>query len=336
MVPVVPHSNVLLPSASLAAASAQNAATPKPSKPRVWTVFSIWFLSILGGTAASIFAYVLLGVVVGVILGAQGAQGDAIQEQYAAIISNPLVALLLNLAPFQLGVLALVFFAARLSPEPTRERLGLVPATGRPVRKLKLASLAGFTLASAFASAVGLSALLGEPADGVIGKAITQDSLLAVTIASLVLSLLPAIAEEVAFRGYIQRRLLQRWSPKVAIAVSTLLFAIMHSDSLHHVISVIPLGVVTGLLAYRTGSVKAGIVVHALHNGGLVVIVTALRLLEPTIGEDAVGLLVIGGGLAMFIAGGVSAISLLRKDPPVEADRSLLVPVVEPSLGQAA
>ena len=60
------------------------------------------------------------------------------------------------------------------------------------------------------------------------------------------------------------------WSPAVAIGVSTLLFAVLHFDSLQHIIDVVPLGIVTGLLAYRTNSVRPGMLVHGLHNAGAV------------------------------------------------------------------
>ena len=86
----------------------------------------------------------------------------------------------------------------------------------------------------------------------------------AVTLLSIILSILPALVEEALFRGYLQRRLLQRWSPAVAIGVSTLLFALLHFDSVHHMFGVVPLGVITGLLAYRTNSIKPGMLVHGL------------------------------------------------------------------------
>jgi len=336
MVPVVTPNVLLLQSAALAAASAESVIPPESSKPRVWPVFLGWILALLSGTAATFICFIMLGLTIGVVVGFQGGDAAAIQARYQAALANPLLALLLTLVPFQLGMAAFVLLAARRSKEPIRERIGLIPASGQRVGIVKLASLAGFTLSTALATVIGLTLLMGAPAANVIGNAINQDSLLAITVVSILLSLVPAIVEEVVFRGFIQRRLLQRWSPKVAIAVSTLLFALMHCDSLHHVITVIPLGIVTGLLAYRTGSVKAGIVVHALHNGGLVVIFTALRMLEPAIGQEAVGMLMIGGGLTMLLAGGLAVVSLLRKDRTVEADHNPFALNVEASLGQAA
>jgi membrane protease YdiL (CAAX protease family) len=36
---------------------------------------------------------------------------------------------------------------------------------------------------------------------------------------SIILSVIPALVEESLFRGYLQRRFLQRWSPAVAISL---------------------------------------------------------------------------------------------------------------------
>ena len=336
MVPVV--TPVLLPvqAAALVAAPAEAAVPQKSSKPRVWTVFVTWFLALISGTIATIGAFFVVGVVIGATLAIQGAEPAAIQAQVQAAIQQPMLALLLTLVPFQLGMGAFVLLAARCSKQPLRQRLGLVPQSGRPAGKLTMVLAAGFTLSTAFATVIGMSLFMSGPSANAISNAILQDSLLAITLVSIILSLVPAVIEEVVFRGYIQRRLLERWSPKVAIALSTFLFAIIHADSLQHIIAVIPLGIVTGLLAYRTNSVKASIVVHALHNGGLVAGVTLIRLLSPVLGEETVGMLVIGGGLTMFLAGIPAVVSLLRKGGNVETDRNSFPPVLEAEFGQAA
>jgi membrane protease YdiL (CAAX protease family) len=44
----------------------------------------------------------------------------------------------------------------------------------------------------------------------------------------LFIAAFPGFNEELLFRGYIQRRLLARWSPWLAISVTSALFALMH------------------------------------------------------------------------------------------------------------
>jgi uncharacterized protein len=132
------------------------------------------------------------------------------------------------------------------------------------------------------------------------------------------------------FRGYIQRRLLARWSPAVAIGVSTLLFAILHVDSLQHIIAVVPLGLVTGLLAYRTQSVKAGMLVHAIHNAGAVGFGAALRASTPMVGDAGAGLVAIGLLAAMFLIGLPAIALLLWRGQPESA------PAAAPVMPQSA
>jgi membrane protease YdiL (CAAX protease family) len=293
-------------------------AVPRPRKPRVWTVFLAWIGAVIFGQFFAFMGFVMAGIGIGVVLGFQGVDPATIQTRVVEIFQHPIVALLLTLVPFQLGMLAMVALAARWSPEPMRERLGLMPSLARPVSRLRLAMLAAFTLSTALLSAIGLSLFMGDPAASPISTAISDGSWIAVTLTAVLLSLVPAIIEEVVFRGYIQRRLLARWSPSVAIGVSTLLFAIIHTDSLQHVLAVVPLGIVTGLLAYRTGSIKAGILVHAIHNAGAVGFGALARLLTPSLGDEGAGLVLIGGVVALGLVGLPAIIALVRRAEPAE------------------
>jgi membrane protease YdiL (CAAX protease family) len=136
---------------------------------------------------------------------------------------------------------------------------------------------------------IGFSLIFGFPGGNQPVSTISDGSWLSLTLLGLVLSLLPAVVEEIVFRGYIQRRLIQRWTPATAIAVSTALFAILHADSLPHILAVIPLGVVTGWLAWRTDSVTPGMVVHAIHNAGAVAFAAVAKVLVPELGNEGAG-----------------------------------------------
>jgi uncharacterized protein len=284
----------------------------KPQRPRVWTVFVTWLLASFVGLVASFSAFVIVGVALGVVMGAQGLDAATIQARVTQFVQQPLLALLLSLVPFQLGILATAMLAARMSPRPLKERLGLLPVSGQPVSRLKVATMGAFTLSAALGSAIALSLVLGAPPANAISTTITDGSWLAIALMSLLLSMLPAVVEEIVFRGYIQRRLLERWSPSMAIGVSTVLFAIMHADSLQHVLAVIPLGVVTGLLAWRTGSIVPGILLHAVHNAGAVAFGAVLRFASPHLSEDATGMIVIAMVILLGLAGLPVVVSLLR------------------------
>jgi membrane protease YdiL (CAAX protease family) len=84
----------------------------------------------------------------------------------------------------------------------------------------------------------------------------------------LFIAVLPGVIEELLFRGYVQRRLLERWHPATAILVSSTLFALVHLQP-HHVVFAFPLGVWFGVIAWRTGSVYPSMLCHAFVNGGV-------------------------------------------------------------------
>ncbi len=99
----------------------------------------------------------------------------------------------------------------------------------------------------------------------------------------LFIALVPGFVEETFFRGYMQRRLLQRWSPMVAILVTTVLFALMHVMP-HAMVNAFVIGLWLGVLAWRTGSVWPGVVSHAFINGAWNVwqVGVALAVFPPT------------------------------------------------------
>jgi membrane protease YdiL (CAAX protease family) len=82
----------------------------------------------------------------------------------------------------------------------------------------------------------------------------------------LFIALAPGIAEEVLFRGYMQRRFLARWKPWTAIVVTSVIFAIYHV--MPHVMGLaFVMGIWLGYMAWRSGSVLPGMCCHALVNG---------------------------------------------------------------------
>jgi CAAX protease family protein len=107
--------------------------------------------------------------------------------------------------------------------------------------------------------------------------------------------------EELFFRGYIQRRLLQRWSPAVAILTTATLFALIHGN-LPQMAVTFPMGIWLGVLAWRTGSVWPSMLCHAFWNAmvHLAGIGYHLEGLSPTLAL-VVGVAAVGLGLACFV-----------------------------------
>ena len=307
------------------------AVRPKPRKPRVWTAFATLLVAAIAGVLAINVAEFVVDFATGFIMGAQGADGPAIQARIHEIWQQPLVGLLMSLIPFQFGMAVVVLFAARRSKEAVKQRLGLVPPTGRTFGGFKLATMAAFTISVAYASFIVSSMFIGSaPTDNTISTVITDGSWWAIMLLNIVLSLIPALVEESLFRGYIQRRFLKRWSPAVAIGASTLLFSVMHMDSLQHIIAVVPLGLVTGLLAYRTNSVMPGMLVHAAHNTGVVGFAVLATVLAPYVGQEELGLVLIGVIGLLGLIGLPAVVSLLRSAKPSVATNAVPKPVAEP------
>jgi hypothetical protein len=80
-----------------------------------------------------------------------------------------------------------------------------------------------------------------------------------------VASVLAPVAEEVAFRGYVQSALGTRARPAAAILGGGLLFALMHLDPVRFP-AVLLLGVAFGWLAWRAGSLWPAVAAHVANN----------------------------------------------------------------------
>ncbi len=90
----------------------------------------------------------------------------------------------------------------------------------------------------------------------------------------LILAVIPAICEELAFRGFIFGGLIRQNGILRAILVSSLFFGLSHGV-LQQTIGATVMGLVLGLIAWRTGGVVCGIVLHMTHNALTMVVARA-------------------------------------------------------------
>ncbi len=81
----------------------------------------------------------------------------------------------------------------------------------------------------------------------------------------LVLCLLPALCEELAFRGFILSGLNSSGRTRMAILVSSIFFGATHAVLQQSLIACV-VGMVIGYLAIQSGSVLPGMLFHAVHN----------------------------------------------------------------------
>ena len=87
-----------------------------------------------------------------------------------------------------------------------------------------------------------------------------------------VFALTPAVIEELCFRGYLFSAIRGAASPLRTVLITALLFGLFHvlTGSALLIERFVPstlMGLIIGWVAYRTGSVYPGIVIHFVHNG---------------------------------------------------------------------
>ena len=179
-------------------------------------------------------------------------------------------AALVRILPLQLSLGLWALLLARLSPGSAREHLGLVSGT-MPPRVFPILILASFGMTAGTAAlAVWLIEVGAVPELSSrwieFAKSFRAHSLGWALVMVASTSILPATCEELLFRGYLQRRLLQRWHPALAILVSSVMFGLAHGQPARMVFTVLD-GIWLGYLAWRSGSVLPSMLAHAATNG---------------------------------------------------------------------
>lgn len=95
----------------------------------------------------------------------------------------------------------------------------------------------------------------------------------------LAFALVPALCEEIAFRGFVLRGLHLRFRPRNAVLLSAFFFALFHMNVFLFVPTFV-LGVVLGLLTVRSRSLLPAIFFHFLHNSVLIALIPLSRFSE--------------------------------------------------------
>lgn len=220
-----------------------------PQSPRVW---SAW-LALPAALVALLAGQLLFGTLALVYLVVQGMEGEEeTTTGFTHLLESPPGFLGLILFS-QLSLLALVGIAAALSPVPWRERLGLVRSRLAPWQVLVV------MLGSVFVTQLcelWWHLWFDEPSAHLLAITETVQGASPPWAIALILALglFPGFCEEVAFRGYIQGRFLQRYPAPVAIGLASTGFAAMHFDP-QHILAVLPLAFWMGYVGWRSGSV---------------------------------------------------------------------------------
>lgn len=135
-------------------------------------------------------------------------------------------------------------------------------------------------------------------------------------------ALVAPVCEEFFFRGVVQRALLTRLRPPVAIAATAVLFSAFHADPVGF-LPRLELGLLFGVLAFRSGSLWPGVAAHAANNATA----TVLFLLsgDQPQGELSTAFLLAlaaGGNLALILLAWVARGRLLAPRPADDLARA--------------
>ncbi|MEC7987920.1 MAG: type II CAAX endopeptidase family protein [Myxococcota bacterium] len=226
--------------------------TPKEQTPRIWTVFFMMLCSI---TIMLLFSILLTGIWMGFLL-FQGQELDNIEKTLLQDSNYFILSLIFT----QLAILSVTLCGAFLSPTPLKERLALrsvsLPFWHWPI--LILGSIGSGSLISPFVFEHSEYAQM-------MANMLAEQSIGYGLLIMLFGSVLPGVGEELLCRGYIQSRLLQRWTPILAISVSGFFFALLHMELLY-ILLTFPIGLWLGWVQYRYQSTIPTIVCHFFNN----------------------------------------------------------------------
>ncbi|MCP5070337.1 MAG: CPBP family intramembrane metalloprotease [bacterium] len=160
--------------------------------------------------------------------------------------------------------LAAAVLGAMMAGGSVRERLGLVP--GRLRWSGIALALVGFLALSLSGDAMlRILDLRNTGSLRRIDELASQQTSYNALAALVVLGLMPAVAEELLFRGFIQRILVDRLGAWVGIVIAAALFGLGHADPVHGSAAFI-LGLFLGTLTFIAGGVGPAMVCHGLNN----------------------------------------------------------------------
>ena len=184
-----------------------------------------------------------------------------------------------TLAVYALAFLPPYLLYARLCRMPLRQ----LPAA-RPYPPVLLAGF-GTTLgvsASCFFPGLALNLFFGlfglYPAELPL---VLPGNPVAGVLFAINIALLPALVEELIFRGIVLGSL-RPWGDGFAVAVSAVLFALMHRNTAQFP-NALGMGLALGYFVVKTGSLWTGVVIHLLNNAFVLVLAAATQGAHPLI-----------------------------------------------------
>ena len=267
---------------------------PRAGSPRQ-IVSTAWFALVVGMSLNLIVQFACVFLLAGMVRPNKTTLQDYETQIYELLTAPSFFLAIVVLS--QASVLAVVMFAARLSPLPTLQRLALLPVHWNPSRWAMVIASCLFP--------VGVGVILVE----ILGQVIAPDPTLETVLRNLspaqwwlylvVIALLPGFIEELLFRGYFQSRLHLRWHPAVCVTLSGVLFGLFHIHP-HAIVFATVVGMWFAYIAYCSGSTWPTIACHVAINA-LMTLLSWMAIYTFIDSGIGIGIILALSGLVPFV-----------------------------------
>ena len=126
-------------------------------------------------------------------------------------------------------------------------------------------------LGGAFAKLEDYLKALEETAKSLTDTMLNVDTISGLLFNLVIIALIPAVGEELTFRGVLQQSLTRKMNPHIAIFLSAAIFSFIHFQ-FYGFLPRMFLGVLMGYMFYITNSLWTSMLMHFLNNGTAVVL----------------------------------------------------------------
>lgn len=126
-------------------------------------------------------------------------------------------------------------------------------------------------LGDTFAQLEDYLKVLEETAQAATEKMLNVDTIGGLLFNLVIIALIPAIGEELTFRGVLQQSLTRKMNPHIAIILSAAIFSFIHFQ-FYGFLPRMFLGIVMGYMFYITNSLWTSMLMHFVNNGTAVVL----------------------------------------------------------------
>jgi membrane protease YdiL (CAAX protease family) len=248
------------------------------SAPRVWPVLVAYLLAFVSIVSFSLVAALLLRA--------------SFPELSEREVFDGLPGILASAMASAAALVVTLLIVAR-PVDPVRLRLVPGRETGAQLGAMIVGTLA---LGQALDSVTVLSGLANRGALAVIRRAIESATGPDLFAAVVVIGVLAGSAEEVFFRGYMQGRLRERFTPALAVVTTSVAFALLHLEWIHAGMALV-LGLWLGFVTEQAGSALPAVAAHVINNA-LFTLVTALL---GNIDDRALNMMLLAAASVIFV-----------------------------------